>query len=163
VDHHNREMRQERDLDDRSRPSTRRRLKILLVEDNETYVWLFCQAFEALRIDHDLEVERDGEEALERLVGPGRVDPLPDIVLLDMNIPRVGGFQVLIAVRADPNLRSLPVIILSSSRAQKDVKRAYELGANSYIYKSFSDFSDLVGDFARYWLHRSEIPPQRGG
>ncbi len=136
----------------------RRRLKILLVEDNEADVWLFTEAFEALRIDHDLQVLRDGEQALDLLTGPDRTDRPPDIVLVDINMPKVDGFAVLSAVRADPKLCATPVIMLSSSRAANDVKRAHELGANSYIYKSFSDFSDLVGDFDRYWLKRAELP-----
>ncbi|SRR5581483_1889687 len=136
------------------RPS-RRRLKILLAEDNEADVWMFCEAFDALHIDHDLEIVRNGEEALKRLMS---LEPLPEIILLDVNMPRLDGFAVLKAVRGDPRLRAIPVIMMSSSRAEADVRRAHELGANSYLYKTLSDFSDLVGDFDRYWLRRAELP-----
>src|ERR1041385_8857041 len=150
-------MRQHYDLGAPPDRPYRRRLKILLVEDNEADVWLFCEAFQALGIEHDIEVARDGEEALDRLSAH---EALPEIILLDINMPKVDGFTVLSRMRSDPRLRSIPVIILSSSRAQEDVKRAHELGANSYIHKSLSDFSDLVGDFNRYWLRRAEVPLQ---
>ncbi len=133
-------------------------MKILLVEDSETDVWLFCEAFEALHLDHEVQVVRDGEAALDLLTDPDRSDALPEIILLDINMPKIDGFAVLTTMRAHPKLRAIPVIMLSSSRDQEDVRRAHELGANSYLYKSISDFSDLVGDFDRYWLRRAEIP-----
>ncbi len=160
VDNQKRESLREFDLRERSVSLHRRRLKILLVEDNEADVWLFCEAFEALGIDHDLQVVRDGEAALDLLTGPNRTESLPEIILLDINMPKVDGFTVLTELRSDPKLRSIPIIMLSSSRAQSDVKKAHDLGANSFIHKSLSDFSDLVGDFDRYWLRRAELPAQ---
>ncbi|SRR5579883_41708 len=148
-------MRDNRDLADWRDQPGRRRLKILLVEDNEADVWLFCEAFEALGIDHDLQVVRDGEMALEMLKAG---DIVPEIILLDINMPKVDGFMLLAAVRAEPKLRTVPIIMLSSSRDQRDIKKAHELGANSFLHKSMSNFSDLVGDFDRYWLKRAEIP-----
>lgn len=153
-------MQQREHLEHSRADRTRRRVKILLIEDNETDVWLFREAFEALRLDHEIQVAGDGEAALEILMDPDRSDALPEIILLDINIPKLDGFAVLTAMRADPNLRSIPVIMLSSSRDQRDVRRAHELGANSYLFKSVSDFSDLVGDFDRYWLRRAELPLQ---
>jgi two-component system, chemotaxis family, response regulator Rcp1 len=132
-----------------------RRLKILLVEDNEADVWLFKEALNALGSPHDLEVARDGEEAIARLK---QADKPPDLILLDINMPKVDGFEVLSFVRSDARLCIIPVIILSSSRDDRDVRRAHELGANSYLCKTVDDFSDLVGDFNRYWLNRAEIP-----
>ena len=73
-------------------------------------------------------------------------------------MPKIDGFTVLTALRADPRLCAIPVIMLSSSRDQNDVRRAHELGANSYLHKSVMDFADLVGDFDRYWLRRAELP-----
>jgi CheY-like chemotaxis protein len=131
-----------------------RRMKILLVEDNETDIWLFQEAFQALSSPHELEVSRDGERALHRL----RTGPPPDVILLDINMPKLDGFEVLSAVREHPKLCLIPVIMLSSSRDQRDVRRAHELGANSYLCKSTQDFTDLVGDFDRYWLRRAELP-----
>ena len=153
-------MRHDHDLGDPAGFRPPRRLKILLVEDSEADVWLFCEAFDALRIEHDLHVVRDGERAIELLTSPDRTEALPEIILLDINMPKIDGFTVLTTVRADPRLRAIPVIMLSSSRDQHDVRRAHELGANSYIYKSISDFSDLVGDFDRFWLRRAEIPAE---
>ncbi|HLH38390.1 MAG TPA: response regulator [Bryobacteraceae bacterium] len=129
-------------------------MKILLVEDNETDIWLFQEAFQALSIAHDLEIARDGERALARL----RDNPKPDLILLDINMPKLDGFEVLTAIRDDPNLCVIPVIMLSSSRDQRDVRRAHALGANSYLCKATTDFADLVGDFDRYWLRRAELP-----
>ncbi|HUA83540.1 MAG TPA: response regulator [Bryobacteraceae bacterium] len=129
-------------------------MKILLVEDNEVDVWLFQEAFRALGIRHDLEIARDGELALHRL----RDGQPPDLVLLDINMPKIDGFEVLSAIRGHPTLCLIPVIMLSSSRDQRDVRRAHELGANSYLCKATQDFTDLVGDFDRYWLRRAELP-----
>ena len=140
----------------RNRPP-RRRLKILLVEDNEADVWLFKEAFTALEIEHDLEIAEDGAQAIDRLE-EAETFGAPDLILLDLNMPKVDGFQVLSFVRATPRLCFIPVIILSSSRDQRDIRRAHELGANSYVCKSTDDFSDLVGDFNRYWLVRAELP-----
>ena len=135
----------------------RRRLKILLVEDNEADVWLFKEAFAALEIQHDLEVVEGGAEAIGRLEQHETEAP-PDLILLDLNMPKVDGFEVLSFVRETPQLCVIPVIVLSSSRDQRDIRRAHELGANSYLCKTTDDFSDLVGDFNRYWLVRAEIP-----
>jgi CheY-like chemotaxis protein len=135
-------------------------MKILLVEDNEADVWLFKEAFRALNIDHELEIAPDGAEAIVRLE-PGAFTRLPDVILLDINMPKVDGFQVLSFVRSHPQLCVIPVIILSSSRDERDVRRAHELGANSYLCKTTDDFTDLVGDFNRYWLARAEIPIPR--
>ncbi len=140
----------------RGRPP-KRRLKILLVEDNEADVWLFKEAFIALEIQHDLEIVHDGAQAIGRLKDDPPQDP-PDLILLDLNMPKVDGFAVLTYVRETPRLRVIPVIILSSSRDARDIRRAHELGANSYVCKGTDDFSDLVGDFNRYWLVRAEIP-----
>jgi CheY-like chemotaxis protein len=138
----------------RHRPIARR-LKILLVEDNEADVWLFKEAFKALEVIHDLETAKDGAEALLRLQKAGNP---PDVILLDINMPRVDGFEVLTYIRSHPRLCVIPVIVLSSSRDERDVRRAHELGANSYLCKTTDDFSDLVGDFNRYWLKRAELP-----
>lgn len=142
--------------DHRNQPA-RRRLKILLVEDNQADVWLFKEAFTALQIEHDLEIAEDGAQAIDLLENCVTLNR-PDVILLDLNMPKVDGFQVLSFVRASPRLCSIPVIVLSTSRDQRDVRRAHELGANSYICKSVDDFVDLVGDFNRYWLARAELP-----
>ena len=139
----------------------RGRLKILLVEDNESDVWLFCEAFEALGIEHDVKVARDGEAALKILKNAPVSDFFPELVLLDINLPKIDGFGVLSEMRANPHLKSIPVIVLSSSRDPNDVRRAHELGANSYLHKSVHDYADLIGDLDRYWLKRAELPLRR--
>jgi two-component system, chemotaxis family, response regulator Rcp1 len=132
-------------------------MKILLVEDSEADVWLFQEAFAALNVQHDLEIAHDGEHAIALLEDVEQFSP-PDLILLDLNMPKIDGFQVLSFVRNERHLCTIPVIVLSSSRDQRDVRRAHELGANSFVCKSVDDFSDLVGDFNRYWLARAELP-----
>lgn len=134
-----------------------RRLKILLVEDNEADVWLIKEAFRSLHPGHQLDVAEDGELAIARLESCALRD-LPDLILLDINMPKVNGFEVLNFVRNEARLCVIPVIILSSSRDERDVLRAHQLGANSYLCKTIDDFSGLVHDFSRYWLNRAEIP-----
>lgn len=120
-------------------------------------MWLFKEAFKALASLHDLATAKDGAEAILRLQDHDATK-LPDLVLLDINMPKVDGFEVLTYIRGDARLCMLPVIILSSSRDERDIRRAHELGANSYLCKTTDDFSDLVGDFSRYWLNRAELP-----
>ena len=86
---------------------------------------------------------------------------LPDLILLDINMPKVDGFEVLSTIRQSPNLRTIPVIILSSSCEERDVYRAYDLGANCYLSKPMEEFADLVGDFNRFWLKRARLPVHR--
>lgn len=128
-----------------------------MVEDNEADVWLFREAFRAFDPIPQLEIAEDGEEAISRLEASPLAD-LPDLILLDINMPKIGGFEVLQFVRNDARLCMTPVVILSSSRDERDVARAHQLGANSYLCKTTDDFSGLVGDFTRYWLGRAEFP-----
>ena len=136
------------------------RLKILLVDDNRPDVRLFQESFRALRIPHELQVAYGGEDALN-LLSASQSGDLPDIILLDLNMPRIDGFEVLSAIRQNPNLHTIPVIILSSSRDERDVNRAYDLGANCYLNKPMEEFVDLVGDFDRFWLKRARLPVRR--
>lgn len=129
-------------------------MKILLVEDNETDAWLFQEAFRALSVAHELEIARDGEHALHLLRG----GQPPHLILSDIHMPKMDGFALLSAIRGDPALALIPVIMLSSSIDPRDVRRAHQLGANSYLCKATRDFTDLVGDFERYWLRRAELP-----
>ena len=136
----------------------RKGMKILLVDDSEADVYLFQEAFRAVQSLHELEIARDGDEALQYLHAAGGKEHLPDLIMLDLNLPRVDGFEVLRAIRADPKLRVIPVIVLSSSSNERQVYRAYEMGANAYVVKPMNDFVDLVGDFERFWLQRAELP-----
>ena len=133
--------------------------EILLVEDNQDDVDLTLRAFRKSNIANDVVVVRDGVEALEYLFTTGRYasrDPnaLPQVVLLDLNLPRVGGLEVLEQVRAHPKTTLLPVVILTSSIEERDLVNGYSLGANSYVRKpvDFEQFADAVKQLGLYWL-----------
>ncbi|MGZ4964882.1 MAG: response regulator [Limisphaerales bacterium] len=122
--------------------------KILYAEDDPNDVVIFKMAFKRATLPHELYVVEDGQSAIEWLQGKGQYQdrnqfPMPDVLILDLKMPRKTGFDVLEWVRANPELKTLPVIILSSSDMPADVKRAYHLGATTYFVKSAS-FQELV-------------------
>src|SRR4029450_1721438 len=132
--------------------------EILLVEDNADDVDLTLRALRKNKIANDVIVVRDGVEALDYLFAAGQYagrDPaaLPQVVLLDLKLPRLDGLQVLERVRANPNTRLLPIVILTSSTEQRDLLTGYTLGANSYIRKpvDFEQFVDAVHQLGLYW------------
>jgi CheY-like chemotaxis protein len=133
-------------------------MKILLVDDSDADVYLFQEAFQGLQSVHELEVARDGEQALQHLHAAAGLEHLPALILLDLNLPKMDGFEVLRTIRADSKLRAIPVVVFSSSSDRRQVYRAYEMGANAYVAKPMNDFVDLVGDFERFWLQRAELP-----
>ncbi|NHN42752.1 response regulator [Halorubellus sp. JP-L1] len=137
---------------------------ILLVEDNPGDVRLTREAFEAGQIRNTLHVARDGVEALEFLRQQGEYAdvPRPDIVLLDLNLPRKDGDEVLAEIRADPDLETLPVIVLTSSSAEEDVVRSYELQANAFLTKPVDpmEFVEIVRSFQEFWLSVVRLPPE---
>ena len=140
---------------------------ILLVEDNPDDVELTRIAFAEAGSAHRLTVVSDGAEALDYLFARGKHadrDPasLPSLVLLDLNLPKLDGREVLQAIRADDTTRRLPVVILTTSSEPSDVERAYALGANSYIQKpvEFDRFVEVVRQVGRYWL-AINLPPSR--
>lgn len=112
-----------------------RPIEILLVEDNEPDIILTQEAFEEARVANHLHVARDGVEALDFLYrrGPFEGKPRPDVVLLDINMPRKNGLEVLEEIKADPDLRAIPVIVLTTSQADEDILRSYQSHASSYI------------------------------
>ncbi|HWP94263.1 MAG TPA: response regulator [Gammaproteobacteria bacterium] len=138
---------------------------ILLVEDNPDDVALTQRALSTNRISNAVIVARDGVEALEYLHGKaesgGYRHPLPELVLLDLKLPRVDGLQVLREVRSHPRTRLQPVVILTSSKEERDLVESYSLGANSYVRKpvSFEEFSAAVRELGLYWLVLNEPPP----
>ena len=134
------------------------RMKILLVDDSEADVYLFQEAFRAVQSVHELEIARDGDQALQHLHAAAANQFLPALILLDLNLPKTNGFGVLRAIRGDSKLRAIPVIVISSSSDGRQVRRAYEMGANAYMVKPLDDFVDLVGDFERFWLRRARLP-----
>lgn len=132
---------------------------ILLVEDNADDEALTRRALKKNNILNELVVARDGAEALQYLLGSG---PRPTVVLLDIKLPKVDGLEVLRRLRADERTRTLPVVILTSSKEEQDLLRGYSLGANSYIRKpvDFAQFIEAVRQLGIYWLMLNEMPPQ---
>ena len=138
---------------------------ILLVEDNPDDEALTLRALKKNDIRNQVVVARDGAQALEYLFGTGERkegDPevLPELVLLDLKLPRVDGLEVLRRIRADERTRLLPVVILTSSKEQRDLVEGYGLGANSYIRKpvDFGQFVEAVRQLGLYWLVLNETP-----
>jgi len=138
---------------------------LLLVEDNPDDVELTIMAFAKAGIQIRVQVARDGAEALGLLFGaPGKVPAsLPEIVLLDLNLPRVSGIDVLARIRANERTKLLPVIILTTSDEEKDRQECYRLGASSYIIKpvEFAEFNKVVKRLGEYWLSLNAGPGQQ--
>jgi len=141
---------------------------ILLVEDNPDDEALTLRALKKNNIKNEVVVARDGAEALEFLFGTGKyagrnIDVIPQVVLLDLKLPKVEGLEVLRQVRADRRTKLLPVVILTSSNEEQDRIQGYDLGANSYVRKpvDFSQFLDAARQLGLYWLVLNEAPPAR--
>ena len=142
------------------------RKQILLVEDNPDDVELTLRAFKQNHVANDVVVVRDGAEALDYLFGAGAYKDrdtavMPEVILLDLKLPKVDGMEVLRRLRADKRTRLLPVVILTSSNEQEDKLNGYALGANSYVRKpvDFSQFVKAVQQLHVYWLLLNETPP----
>ena len=139
-----------------------RPLPILLIEDNDDDVLMVQEAFATARTLRVVDGVKDGEQALAYLRGqaPFRDAEPPGLILLDLNMPKKDGFAVLRDIKADPSLRRVPVIILSTSSREEDIARAYAEGASSYICKpgEFHQFEELVKQFERYWTTVSRLP-----
>jgi CheY-like chemotaxis protein len=141
---------------------------ILLVEDNPDDVTLTLRALKKNNLTNEVIVATDGVEALDYLFGTGAhagrdVADMPDIVLLDLKLPRVGGLEVLQKIRADARTKLLPVVILTSSTEEQDLLEGYSLGANSYVRKpvNFVEFVEATRELGLYWLVYNQPPPQR--
>lgn len=140
---------------------------ILLVEDNPDDEALTLRAFRKNNIHNKVVVARDGVEALDYLFGSGAhsqrdTTDLPQVVLLDLKLPKVDGLEVLRRIRADERTKLLPVVILTSSREDQDVINGYRLGANSYVRKpvSFDEFLEAARSLGLYWLLLNQPPPR---
>jgi CheY-like chemotaxis protein len=135
-------------------------IDILLVEDNPLDAELAERALKRSNVVNHLDVVRDGVEALDYLLGDGN-NRKPRLVLLDLKLPRVDGLEVLRRVRADERTRMLPIVVLTSSREERDVIESYKLGVNSYIAKpvDFDQFVEAVRQIGLYWGVLNEPPP----
>lgn len=138
---------------------------LLLAEDDENDVFFMQRAFKQAQIDHPLHRVKDGEDAIAYLVGEGNYadrekHPLPHLLLLDLKMPRRNGFEVITWVRAQPVLKRLPIVVLSSSRQDPDINRAYDLGANTYLVKpvKFEGLVEMMKALRAYWLVLAEKP-----
>jgi len=136
---------------------------ILLVEDNPDDEALTRRALQKNNVKNELMVAHDGQEALDLLLSGGR---LPQLVLLDLKLPKIDGLEVLRRLRSDERTKLLPVVILTSSTEERDLVNGYSLGANSYVRKpvDFTEFTEAARQLGLYWLLLNEAPPapQRG-
>jgi CheY-like chemotaxis protein len=144
-----------------------RQLTVLLVEDNPRDVRLTQRAFQQAGLPHDLRVVRDGDEALAYLHREGaykatETAPRPDVILLDLNLPRMGGHELLREVKQDSRFKQVPIIVLTTSERPDDVRLAYDAGANAYLLKpvEFSRFTEVIGQLGKFWLETVELPPE---
>ncbi len=140
---------------------------ILLIEDNESDEKLTILAFKRAGVANEIVVQRDGAAALDYLFGTGSyaalgASALPSLILLDLNLPRVAGLEVLARLRANPRTSLVPVVVLTASREQEDVVRSYASGANAYVRKpvDFTEFAAAAKTLGMFWLLLNEPPPE---
>ena len=138
-------------------------VELLLVEDNPNDLELTLHVLRKHNLANHIKVARDGAEALEFLFGPASDNP-PKVVLLDLKLPKVDGLQVLGRIKTDARAKTIPVVVLTSSREDRDLSACYELGVNSYIVKpvDFGQFTAAVQQLGLYWLLLNEHPRAKG-
>jgi two-component system response regulator len=141
--------------------------EILLIEDNVEDVEITLRAFKTYQLANKIHVVRDGEEALECLFGTGRyadrtVCSNTRLILLDLKLPKIDGLEVLQRCKSDPRTKNIPVVILTSSREERDLIESYKLGVNSYLVKpvDFSQFTEAVGQLGLYWILLNQLPTE---
>jgi DNA-binding response OmpR family regulator len=135
---------------------------ILLVEDDPDHEALAIRALRKANVANDIHVARDGAEAIEFMRGIADANnPAPQLVLLDLKLPKVDGLEVLRAIRANDKTALLPVVVLTSSDEERDIVASYRLGVNSYIRKpvNFTDFAEATRQLGMYWLLLNQCPP----
>jgi two-component system, chemotaxis family, response regulator Rcp1 len=139
-------------------------VRVLLIEDDPGDVELIREALGDAKIPLDISHVPDGEEGMRYLRRQGRYTEAkrPDFILLDLNMPRMNGWEVLAAIKGDTGLKTIPVVILTTSDAEKDVLGSYHLGANCYLKKplGFDDFLTVVRSVENFWLALAELPPR---
>ena len=144
-------------------------ITILLADDDPDDRQLTRDAFAENRLVNMLHTVEDGEELMEYLRRQGRYSdqknsPLPGLILLDLNMPRKDGREALKEIKADPELRRIPIVVLTTSKAEEDILRTYDLGVNSYVTKpvTFKSLVELIKVLGRYWFEVVELPPDEG-
>jgi len=139
-------------------------ITILLADDDEEDRMLTSDALNESRVVNDLKFVEDGEDLLDYLYRRGKYDadsaPRPGLILLDLNMPRKDGREALKEIKADPDLRRIPIVVLTTSKAEEDIYRTYDLGANSFIAKpvKFESLVTLMKEIKRYWIEIVELP-----
>jgi len=148
----------------------RERVTILMADDDEDDRLIAREALAESRLVNEIRFVVDGEDLMDYLRRRGRYGspaaaPRPGLVLLDLNMPKKDGREALAEIKADPELRHIPVVVLTTSKAEEDVVRSYDLGVNSYITKpiSFQGLVNVMKDLERYWFEIVELPPPEGG
>lgn len=146
--------------------SDRKSITILMADDDPDDLMLTRDAFRESRLLNRLETVCDGEELMEYLQNSGRFSgaaarPTPGLILLDLNMPRKDGREALEEIKSDPKLRRIPIVVLTTSKAEEDILRTYDLGVNSFITKpvTFEGLVDLLKVLGKYWLEIVELPP----
>ena len=141
--------------------------EILLIEDNAEDVEITLRAFQKYQLANKIHVVRDGEEALECLFTTGRyadrtVGLNTRLILLDLKLPKVDGLEILQRCKSDPRTKNIPVVVLTSSREERDLIGSYDLGANSYVVKpvDFSQFTETVRQLGLYWITLNQLPSE---
>lgn len=139
-------------------------IEILMVEDNPSDVRLTIEAFKDAKVLNNMSVASDGEDALKFLKREGRYkdSPRPDLILLDLNLPRMNGKEVLGEIKMDPDLKRIPVVVLTTSDNEQDVRRAYDLHVNAYVRKpvDLDQFIKIVEAVEDFWLSVVKLPPK---
>lgn len=140
--------------------SESRTVEVLLIEDSVDDAELTIRALRKRNLANSLYHVEDGLQALEFLHGGDESRPPPRVILLDLKLPKIDGLEVLRRLRADERTRRIPVVVLTSSKEDRDLERAYALGANSYIVKpvDFTKFAEVVGQLGMYWVLMNELP-----
>ncbi|RMG29098.1 MAG: response regulator [Bacteroidetes bacterium] len=143
--------------------------KILLAEDDLNDLELMRTALKEIQLERQLEIARNGEEALDYLYRRNtftqRKAEAPALVVLDLKMPRVCGFEVLHTLKSDDSLKYIPAVVFTSSKEERDIRKCYQLGANAYVVKpvDFGRFLDVVQLMIQFWLNTNETPPHESG
>lgn len=144
-----------------------RQITVLLVEDNPRDVRLIQRIFDKVDFAHELRIVKDGDDALAYLSQTdcdteSSTTPRPDLILLDLNLPRMNGHEVLCQCKQDDRFKQIPIVVLTTSGHDDDIRQAYESGANAYLLKpvEFTRFTEVIRQLSAFWLDIVELPPE---